>query len=686
VSTGHRYGSATVTDVLDLSLFGAPRVCRDGRNLRFDTRKAIALLAALAVTARPHSRDAVCELLWPDLDRGRARAALRRTLSVAAAQLPELVTDGTAVWLDLTAVRCDVTEFRRLVQSDEPSDWATAAALAAEEFLDGFALRDSAAFDEWQNATAAELRDDLSFVLGLLATQATRDGDAGTALEHARRRVAVDPLSEPARVELIRATAHTGDRIGAIEAYRALVRILDRELGVAPLPQTTALYEAIRAGRSIEPAGRAARTGSASIDVVSRADAEQDHDADEARAVAALSRQVAARLAAVSEVTRQSVEAVAALGGSPDLDLIRAVTGRGEPETREGLAEAARSGLLVQRGGGYTVAHILVTDEALREQSLVRRRLLHGRAADALARRRAVDLVTSPARAIAAHLVEAGRETEAGEWFRTAAVEASARSAHALAVEQLRAAVVLGRDSVAVEQDLAAALVRLGRYDEALNAYEQAAALAADGPALAAIDHAIARVHDRLGEWVLAQARLEHAASLADGPLQARILADLALMLHRRGLDGEASTMARRAEVRASGDDAALAQAGNVLGVIALARGAVGEARAVLESAVALARNSDDDLLIAALNNRSRAEAESGDLSAALDSAQAALALAQPQADLHRLAALHSHLADLLHAAGQEDEALEQLKQSAAAFAGVVGAGERPQVWTLTEW
>jgi hypothetical protein len=63
-----------------------------------------------------------------------------------------------------------------------------------------------------------------------------------------------------------------------------------------------------------------------------------------------------------------------------------------------------------------------------------------------------------------------------------------------------------------------------------------------------------------------------------------------------------------------------------------------------------------------------------------------ALALAQPLGDLHRIAALHSRLADLLHAAGQEDEALEQLKQSAAAFAGVVGAEERPQVWTLTEW
>ena len=44
----------------------------------------------------------------------------------------------------------------------------------------------------------------------------------------------------------------TGERPAALRQFRACVGVLDRELGVAPLPETTALYDAIRANR-LEP-------------------------------------------------------------------------------------------------------------------------------------------------------------------------------------------------------------------------------------------------------------------------------------------------------------------------------------------------------------------------------------------------------------------------------------------------
>jgi hypothetical protein len=51
----------------------------------FDTRKATALLALLAVTGREQSREQLADLLWPEADRAKGRASLRRTLSVTAA-------------------------------------------------------------------------------------------------------------------------------------------------------------------------------------------------------------------------------------------------------------------------------------------------------------------------------------------------------------------------------------------------------------------------------------------------------------------------------------------------------------------------------------------------------------------------------------------------------------------------
>ena len=67
---------------MKLYLLGPPRLERDGVPLEFDTRKNVALIAYLAVTGESHSRETLITLLWPELEPSRARAGLRRNLSV----------------------------------------------------------------------------------------------------------------------------------------------------------------------------------------------------------------------------------------------------------------------------------------------------------------------------------------------------------------------------------------------------------------------------------------------------------------------------------------------------------------------------------------------------------------------------------------------------------------------------
>jgi two-component SAPR family response regulator len=73
--------------VAELRLLGGAELLVDGRRIAFDTRKAIAVLAYLAVTGRPQPRDALAALLWPERDQRHGRAMLRYSLAALRAAL-----------------------------------------------------------------------------------------------------------------------------------------------------------------------------------------------------------------------------------------------------------------------------------------------------------------------------------------------------------------------------------------------------------------------------------------------------------------------------------------------------------------------------------------------------------------------------------------------------------------------
>ena len=241
---------------LSLALLGAPAVTRNGALVSFDTRKATAVLALLAMHDHELSRERLAVLLWPEADSARARASLRRTLSVtAAAAGPGLRVTRAAVALDPGRVQVDVTDFEAAAAGADAGSLDRAARLYRDDFLAGFALRDCPEFDDWQAATADRLRQRLAAVLERLVGACTAAGDLDRAVAHAQRWQALDPLHEPAYQELIRLLAWTGQRSAALRQYRALVRALDTELAVRPLPETTQLYDDVRAWRWPRPRG-----------------------------------------------------------------------------------------------------------------------------------------------------------------------------------------------------------------------------------------------------------------------------------------------------------------------------------------------------------------------------------------------------------------------------------------------
>ena len=366
------------------------------------------------------------------------------------------------------------------------------------------------------------------------------------------------------------------------------------------------------------------------------------------------------RLEAVSEPTRQMLTAAAVLGSDNDADLLRAVSGRGEDEIVEALDEALARSLLTEippptssvpftagQAPSYGFPYEALRRTAYESATLARRRLLHGRAADILIRRHERDPATTRAATVAGHLQLAGRDADAARWWWRAAKVARDLYAHAEARAQLAKALALGYPQLPGRVAMGEVLIVLGRYREALAELETGAAIASGGeddPAALAIEHKLADVHHRLGDWDLAEAHLAVVTELVTGTDPGRLAraeADRAVVAYRRGAADQAAELGRTA---------------------------LGAA-------------------VAALNNLARLLAETGREHEALALAAEALELGRELGDQHRVAALHTNLADLLHADGQHDAAMTHLKEAARRFASVdVGDAPRPEIWTLVEW
>jgi len=408
------------------------------------------------------------------------------------------------------------------------------------------------------------------------------------------------------------------------------------------------------------------------------------------------------RLLTVGETAGQVLAAAAVVGRSFDFDTVRAASGRSEEETLTALEELTSRGLIREVGsavGGapaYDFDHDKLRTLVYEETSLARRRLLHRRAAAALAgqaRGREADFLAGQ---IARHHRLAGQDQEAARYHRLAGDYARSLHANSDALTHYEEALALGHpDATALHEAIGDLRTRAGEYSAALASYE-AAASSAGREDLALLEHKIGNVHARRGERDLARSHYESALEAlgeADGEAVgglARLYADWSLLSHGQDEHDEATGLARRALELAegTGDTQSLAQAHNMLGILAGRSGDQNAALRHLEESLDLAEAlGDSDAKVAALNNLALAREHGGESGEALRLAETALALCVASGDRHREAALHNNMADLLHAAGREQESMAHLKRAVELFAEI---GERdelqPEVWKLVEW
>ena len=224
---------------LSLGFLGDVAVVRDGHCLPLPpSKKTRALLAYLALAARPVRRDHLCELLWelPDDPRGSLRWSLSKLRRLVDEEdRTRIVADRSQVAFDAGGVEIDVNALLALVDDglDTLATQVLEAAVARYQghFLEGLELTQQHAFYAW---CVSERDRVASAQERLLRTLTERLADTpARALPHARALVVRSPYDEGLRADLIRLLVRAGRIDEAEQRLRQGQRVL-KEIGATP--------------------------------------------------------------------------------------------------------------------------------------------------------------------------------------------------------------------------------------------------------------------------------------------------------------------------------------------------------------------------------------------------------------------------------------------------------------------
>ncbi len=234
--------------VLNFKLLGFPQVLIDGLEVRVPTKKALGLLAYLAL-AGPQHREHLARLCWGDMRLEGARRNLRQ-------EFYRLSKTPLGPWLEqrgnLVGLRdqhsSDANQFHALLEQHQ---FAQALELYRGPLLQDVQLVGAARFDAWLESERENLAEQRHDALSKYAARLAQEGALREALAAYLECLERDELQEHMHREVMRLHAKLGDRGAALTQFRRLSRALRREVNLEPLPETVELAEQIRADETL---------------------------------------------------------------------------------------------------------------------------------------------------------------------------------------------------------------------------------------------------------------------------------------------------------------------------------------------------------------------------------------------------------------------------------------------------
>jgi LuxR family transcriptional regulator, maltose regulon positive regulatory protein len=253
---------------LRVQMMGGFRVWRGWHEIqaREWQREKARQLFQLLLTYRGHwlQREQICAWLWPESDLEAAERQFKVTLNALNAALEPQRPPRTApffirrqglaysfapsfgVWIDVDELELRVAGANT---RDDP-EFALRNSQMAVQLYKGDYLTE-ALYDPWTLEERERLLARYLATATIYAGRLLERGDLQGAVQLCEQVLRRDRGYEEAYQVLMRAHARSGSRSQAIRSYNRCVRTLQEDLGIEPLPETTALYEQIKRNEQI---------------------------------------------------------------------------------------------------------------------------------------------------------------------------------------------------------------------------------------------------------------------------------------------------------------------------------------------------------------------------------------------------------------------------------------------------
>jgi DNA-binding SARP family transcriptional activator len=241
--------------LLQLSLFGPVTLRSDGREIRIKSLKLRAMLGYIALSdSLLETRERLVGLLWSESGEAQARAVLRQVIR----ELREIFSypgsdalriNSHEIGLARDAVNVDVWSVVHAAEAAEVHPLLIERPHLTDDLLVGLEDLDPA-FRVWVLAKRQTLSDRLLRALeNVLAQQGHDLSDEGRVAEAILN---LDATHEHACRRLMRAHAAAGNTARALNSYKSLWDLLDKEYDMEPSAATQQLVAEIKMG-SFEP-------------------------------------------------------------------------------------------------------------------------------------------------------------------------------------------------------------------------------------------------------------------------------------------------------------------------------------------------------------------------------------------------------------------------------------------------